>query len=145
MLKRPITYENFNDETVTEDFYFNLSKTELVKLDVQYEDGLGTHLVKVSRSENKKELLETFMDLILRSYGEKSADGKTFTKSDAMREAFSQTAAFDTLFIELTKNETTIAEFIIGVFPKEFQDDFKKKMVELSTESAEATPPTDTV
>lgn len=120
MLKHKITYTNFNDEEVTEDLYFNLAKNELVKMEVGGEDGsLRASIEKIMAAEDKLRLVEEFEKIILGAYGIKSEDGTRFIKTKQLREEFAQSAAYDALFGELITNETTVANFIIGIMPKD--------------------------
>jgi hypothetical protein len=119
MLKRDITYENFNGESITETFYFNLTKTELIKLEVDKEGGLQATIQRIIESKDNKSLIEEFQSIILMSYGTKSDDGKRFIKSEELREQFSQTAAYDALFMELATSDDAAAVFIKGVVPKD--------------------------
>ena len=133
MLIRPITYENFDGETVTETFHFNLSKSEIVELQVSYKEGLEAAIARIVRTEDKKKLIEEFKRIILLSYGERSEDGKRFVKNDELREAFSQTAAYDSLFIELATDDTAAADFIKGILPKDFAKEVEKQEVAVLT------------
>ena len=133
MLIRPITYENFDGETVTETFHFNLSKSEIVELQVSYKEGLEAAIARIVRTEDKKQLIEEFKRIILLSYGERSEDGKRFVKNDELREAFSQTAAYDSLFIELATDDTAAADFIKGILPKDFAKEVEKQEVAVLT------------
>lgn len=126
MLKRNITYTDFNGDEVSEIFYFNLTKSELVKLEVHYNDGLEGAIRRIIKTEDRKALIEEFQRIILLAYGEKSDDGKRFVKNDTIRDAFSQHAAFDTLFIELATNEQAAADFIKGVLPSDMQSEMDR-------------------
>lgn len=117
MLKREITYEDFNGDTVTDTVYFNLTRTEIVELQLTYDGGLEETIKKIIRSEDLQALIAEFKHIVLLSFGEKSADGKRFVKNDDIREAFSQTAAYDALFMELATNENAAADFIKGIIP----------------------------
>jgi hypothetical protein len=119
MLKRTITYEDFNDNQITEDFYFNMSKSELVELEVSYEKGFGETLQAIIEAKDHKQLITEFKKLILMAYGVKSPDGKRFIKNDELREEFSQTAAYNALFMELATDENAAASFIQAVIPKD--------------------------
>jgi hypothetical protein len=136
MLKRNITYEDFDGNTVTEVFYFNLSKTEIVELEVEYEGGLEKSIQRIIEAKDYEVLIREFQRLILLSYGVKSEDGKRFVKSDQLREEFKQTAAYDALFVELAADENAAADFFIGVVPKDLADGVR-------TELAATTLPTD--
>src|SRR5688572_27492135 len=111
MLKRTIKYENYDGEEVSEEFYFNLSKAELIEMEVEYQEGFTTMIQKVIEAQDRRELVKQFKDLVLRSYGVKSEDGKRFVKSDKLREEFSQTAAYSTLFMELATNDELATVF----------------------------------
>ena len=117
MLKRDITYEDFDGEKVTETFYFNLSKHELIELEVYKNEGMDAYIRRIIKTNDRKTLIEEFKKIILLAYGIRSEDGKRFIKNDEVREAFSQTAAFDELFMELATSDGAAAEFIKGVLP----------------------------
>jgi len=119
MLKRDITYEDFNGNTVTETFYFNISKPELVEMDVEYKEGMHAFLQKIIDTKDAKELIVQFKTLVLMAYGQKSEDGKRFIKNDQLREEFSQTAAYQALFMELATDDNAVALFIKGILPKD--------------------------
>lgn len=126
MLKRDITYEDFNGETVTETFYFNLTKTEIIQLQFGYEGGLEAAIRKIIESEDAKSLIEEFQKIVLAAYGVKSEDGKRFIKSEELRDEFKQTAAYDKLFMELATSEDAAAEFVKGVVPKDLTEELEK-------------------
>jgi len=138
MLKRDIKYVNFDDEEVTETFYFNLSKSELIEYESTYGGKFQDFMKTMIKSEDTQKLIQEFKKLILLSYGEKSPDGRRFVKSDTLREEFSQTAAYDTLFMELATNETLAAEFITSIMPSDMRQSVelsvvKKDFVEKTT------------
>jgi hypothetical protein len=119
MLKREITYEDYNGETVTETFYFNLAKSEIIELEVGYKGGLEETIKRIIAAEDNQKLIAEFKKLVLLAYGVKSEDGKRFIKSDALREEFSQTAAYDALFMELATDDGAAATFVTGIIPKD--------------------------
>lgn len=119
MLKRDIKYEDFNGVEVVEPFYFNLTRSEIVTLEVEETEGLRAMLQKMIDSQDNKNIWAKFKEIILLAYGEKSEDGKRFVKNDEIRENFSQTAAFDALLTELISNEEAASVFIIGIMPKD--------------------------
>jgi hypothetical protein len=120
MLKREVTYEDFDGNQVTDTFYFNLNRTELIEMEVGYEGGLQAALQRIIESKDNKNLIAEFKKIILQSYGMKSEDGKRFIKNDMLREDFQQTAAFDSLFMDLATNDNAAADFIKGILPKGF-------------------------
>jgi hypothetical protein len=129
MLKRDITYEDFNGDTITESFYFNLTRTEVIELEVGYEGGLEAALKRIVAAENREQLVREFKKIVLLSYGVKSEDGKRFIKNDKLREEFSQTAAFDMLFMDLATNDDSAATFVKGILPKDMAREVEKAEV----------------
>jgi hypothetical protein len=118
VLKKTITYENFNGETVSEDFFFHLSKAELVELEMSHEDGLSEALQRIVAAEDGKSIVAEFKNIILGAYGQKSPDGRRFIKNQTLREEFESTEAYSTLFMELVTDAGAAAEFVNGVIPK---------------------------
>jgi hypothetical protein len=119
VLKRNITYEDFDGNQVTDTFYFNLTRTEILDVELGYEGGMEEFITKVIAAEDLKTLIKEFKKIILLSYGERTPDGKRFIKSDRIREEFSQTAAYDALFMELATNDGSAADFVIGIIPRD--------------------------
>jgi hypothetical protein len=149
MLKHEISYTNFDDEKVTETFYFNISKSELVELDVEHQEGMYEWLQTMQKTNDKKTLFHEFKKIVLMAYGQKSPDGKRFIKNDELREEFSQSAAFEELFVQLMTDETVIATFIKGVLPKDLSEEVEKsqkaeQMAEAEKTLAQKTDPTTT-
>jgi hypothetical protein len=138
VLKRPITYEDFNGDTVTETFYFNLTKTELLNWQASVEGGMGAVLQRIIDTNDAHEIIKNMQDIILRAYGKKSDDGKRFIKSPEIREEFEQSAAYDALFMELSQSDDAAVTFLVGVMPKGFSEEAQK---ELAKEAATPTPP----
>lgn len=118
MIKWPITYTNYNDETVTEDFYFNLSRAEVLDMDISANGAYAAYLQGIVDKRDGKKLAEEFKHLILASYGEKSADGRRFVKSKELSEAFSQTEAYVELYMQLATDGDACQKFVQGIMPK---------------------------
>lgn len=136
MLKYPITYEDLDGNTVTESFYFNFTKTELIEMEVSEREGLQKVLERIVAAEDRKELVAQFKKLILSSYGVKSEDGKRFVKSETLRTEFSQHPAFDALFIKLATDANAGGDFVNGVMPRDLA-----KLIAEKTETSKATVP----
>lgn len=117
MLKKRITYVDYNGTERTEDFYFNLTKAEVTEMELSAEGGLTATLTRIVDSKDNKKIVEMFKDLVLKSYGEKSPDGKRFIKNQEIREAFSQTEAYSEIFMELAMDATAAAAFVNGIVP----------------------------
>jgi len=119
MIKKDISYEDFNGNHTTDTHYFHLGKSELIELEVEYEGGLYEAIERISAAEDHKQIVAIFKKLVLLAHGVKSADGKSFIKSDEARVAFSQTGAYDALFMELATDDKAGAEFIKGIMPSD--------------------------
>ena len=126
MLKKTITYVDYLGTTRTEDFYFNLSKTELSDMQMSVDGGLDSKLQKMLDAVNSREIYTTFVEIVLAAYGEVSPDGRYFIKEDEnghkLVDKFRRSPAYDVLMDEITQNETTIADFCTGIIPKEIKD-----------------------
>lgn len=109
MLKKQITYENFEGEKETKDFYFNLTKAELVEVVSKYPDDFTGYVKQISQSSNKEELVSMFRTIILKSYGVK--DGNTFKKTPELSEEFSHTEAYSELFMDLFSDVQKLIDF----------------------------------
>lgn len=118
MLKKAITYTDYEGNDRTEEFYFNLSKAELLEMELSTTGGLEKQINKIISSQDAPQIITMFKDIILKAYGEKSADGKRFIKSKELSDAFAQTEAYSELFMELATDADKAAEFINGIVPK---------------------------
>ena len=123
MLKKTITYTDYNGAERTEDFYFNLSKAEVMEMELSTAGGLAETIKKVVAAQDQPAIIKIFKDLILKAYGEKSLDGKRFKKNDELREEFAQTEAYSILFMELATDDKAAADFVNGIVPAEIAPD----------------------
>lgn len=134
MLKKTMTYTDYNGVERTEDFYFNLTKSEIVEWEYSTEGGMFALLDKLTKAKETTKIIDYFKELILKSYGEKSDDGKRFVKSEELSEAFTQTDAYDQLYMELFTNPSAASEFVKGILPQDMMKDFDKQIKELGLE-----------
>jgi len=118
MLKKTIKYTDYDGNEREEDFYFNLSKAELMEMELSQKGGIINLIERVVKEKDQPKILEIFKDLILRSYGQKSPDGKRFVKSQEVRDSFEQTEAYSELFMEIALDEDKAAAFVKAVAPK---------------------------
>ena len=125
MIKKTINYVDYDGNERTEDFYFNLSKAELVEMNLSTEGGLESMIKKIVAERNFPRIVELFKKIILKAYGEKSPDGKRFVKSEELSNAFSQTEAYSNLFMELAGDAELAANFINGVVPADLETSAK--------------------
>ena len=118
MLKKTIKYTDYEGNEREEDFYFNLTKAECVKLQLGTEGGLEKSLRKIVAEQDVPKIIPIFEQIILSAYGEKSPDGKRFVKSKELSEAFAQTEAYSDLFMELMSDADAAAAFVNGIIPQ---------------------------
>jgi hypothetical protein len=118
MLKKTITYVDYDGNERTEDFYFNLTKTEVAEIELSTNGGLAKALDKIVKEQDSKKVLELLKDIVLKAYGEKSIDGKRFIKTQELRDGFTQTEAYSELFMDLITNADMAATFINGIIPQ---------------------------
>ena len=118
MLKKTITFEDYNGVKRTEDFYFNLSKAEVIEMEMSTTGGLAEMIQNIVKAEDSAAIIKIFKDLILKAYGEKSPDGRKFEKKNGkLAEEFAETEAFSQLFMELATDADAAAEFVNGIVP----------------------------
>lgn len=132
MLKKTITYTDFNGVERTEDFYFNLNKAEIMEMELCTTGGLAEMIERVVAAKDTPTIVKIFKDLILKSYGHKSPDGKQFIKSEQISTDFSQTEAYSQLFMELATDADAAAKFVNGIVP----GDVSKKAQAISAPQA---------
>lgn len=121
MLKKTITYTDYNGVSRTEDFYFNLSKAEVMEMEMSTAGGLAEMINRIVATQDAPAIIKIFKDLVLKAYGEKSLDGKRFMKVDAdgkpLSIGFAQTEAYSNLFMELATDADAAAKFVNGIVP----------------------------
>ena len=118
MIKWPITYTDYNGETRTEDFYFNLNKAEVIEMELNANGAYSEVLKQMVDQKDGKSMAEVFKNMILKSYGEKSPDGRRFIKSREISEGFEQTEAYSDLYMLLLTDKDAQIKFIEGILPK---------------------------
>ena len=121
MLKKTIEYTDYNDVKRKEDFYFNLTKAEIMEMELSTTGGLAEMIQKIIDTQDTPQIIKLFKDLVLKAYGEKSADGKRFFKNDDIRDGFAQTEAYSELFMELATDANAAASFVNAIVPKDLE------------------------
>lgn len=123
MIKKTIIYTDYNGNERTEDAYFNLSKAEIMEMEMSTAGGFAETIQKIVKAQDSPAIIKIFKELILKAYGEKSADGRRFMKVDEngtpLNIAFSQTEAYSNLFMELATDADAASEFINGIMPSD--------------------------
>jgi hypothetical protein len=118
MLKKTLTYTDYEGVERKEDFYFNLNKAELLEMELSEKGGVQKLVERLIAEEDSKRIIELFKDLILKACGVKSPDGKRFIKTPEIRDAFSQSEAYVELFMELATNSDSAVAFVNGIMPQ---------------------------
>ena len=128
MLKKPVTFKDYdgNDKTIT--LYFHLNKFEWLELETYTKGGLIENLQTAIETGNAKKTIDILKKIILRAYGEKSEETGAFEKSDEIAIRFSKTDAFSELFYELAYNAEASQTFFLGLIPAELRDEAINKM-----------------
>ena len=128
MLKKTMTYTDYNGVERTEDFYFNLSKAELMEMELTTDGGYSNMVERIVNSKDFKSVVEVFKELLLKSYGVKSDDGKRFVKSSELSAEFEQSPAYSDLFMQLSTDSDAAADFIKGLIPADLSSEVAKVM-----------------
>lgn len=138
MLKKTITFTDYNGTERKEDFFFHLSKADILEW-VSSTDGdytIDEYLKRIYKEHNGKKIMETFKDLIYRSYGEKSLDGRQFIRTEEVKRKFMETEAYSVLFTELVTDAKKAAAFFNGIIPP----DLAKEISEIVKNNPDGIP-----
>jgi hypothetical protein len=117
MIKKTITYTDYNGVERTENFYFNLSKAEIMEMEMSTAGGMAESIQKIVDAKDAPAIIRVFKDLVLKAYGVKSDDGRRFMKSKELSEEFAQTEAYSQIFMELATDADAAAKFVNGIMP----------------------------
>lgn len=145
MLRIPITFENFDGQTVTEDHFFNITKSDFTELELRHhhEGGWTKKLEAVTNSNNGRLIMDTFKDILEMSYGIRSADGKRFIRGPEIFKEFTQTPAYDVLFMRIVTEPDFAATFIRGIVPQSLQNEAAQSTPAPQTPAAPSAPTPD--
>lgn len=125
MLKKTMTYTDYNGVERTEDFYFNITETEALEMEMGVDGGYAEMIQRIVNAKDVKTLIEIFKKFIFKAYGIKSEDGRQFIKSEEISKAFSETPAYNQLYMKLATDDKEAADFINAVMPKKKNNDTK--------------------
>ena len=117
MLKKTITYTDYNGVERTEDFFFNLTKAEIMEMEMGTTGGMAEMIQRIVDAQDAPAIIKVFKELILKAYGEKSPDGKRFMKSEEISKGFESTEAYSILFMELATDSDAASKFMNGIIP----------------------------
>lgn len=127
MLKKTITYTDYNGVERKEDFYFNLTKAEITEMELSTSGGFAEMIQRVIDAQDGPTIIKIFKDLVLKAYGQKTPDGKRFVKSEEISKEFSETEAYSILFMELATDAKAAADFVNGIIPADMKDAVAKE------------------
>lgn len=127
MLKKRIAYTDYNGTKREEDFYFNLSKAEIMEMEMSTTGGLTEMINRIIETQDAPSIIKVFKDIIMKSYGEKSPDGKRFVKTKELSEGFAQTEAYSVLFMELASDSEAASKFVNGIIPEDMAAEVAKQ------------------
>ena len=126
MYKKTMTYTDYNGVERKEDFYFNLTKAEIMEMEMTTTGGMAEMIQRIVDAQDAPAIIKIFKDLVLKAYGEKSADGKRFIKSQELSDAFAQTEAYSQLFMELATDAKAASEFVNAIVPADIAQQAQK-------------------
>ena len=131
MIAKTVKYKDFNGVEREEKYFFNLTEAEVTEMEHSVNGGLGESIKQIVAAQDTVQLIKIFKELLLKSYGEKSLDGKRFRKTDdkglPLSIAFSETEAFSKLFMELANDDVKAAEFVNGIMPSNLNEKLNEK------------------
>ena len=122
MLKKTITYTDYDGIERTEDFYFNFTEAELMEWQLVTNGGLTSYVQKIVDAKDQPRLITLFKELLLKAYGIKSDDGRRFIKSEKISEEFSQSPAYSILYMQLVTDDKLAADFVNGIIPAKLSE-----------------------
>lgn len=118
MYRKTVTFEDYNGVTRTEDHYFHLNEAEVMEMEMGIDGGLAEMIQRIVAAQSAPEIMKVFKEIVLKSYGQKSPDGRRFIKNEELRTEFSQTEAYSKIFMELATNTKEAIAFVNGIIPK---------------------------
>lgn len=128
MIKKTVTYKDFDGNERTEDFYFHLTEQELTEWELSIDGGLSGVLKRITKSTDTRKIMEIFKELLTRAYGVKTPDGRGFIKNQEVLDNFTCTQAFSDLYMELATNDKAASEFVNGVIPEHLMREARNEM-----------------
>lgn len=127
MFCKEIKYVDYNGNKKSKKLYFNLTKSELTEMDLTTVGGMRSFIERITDTDDQAELIKLFKELILKAYGVKSDDGERFIKGGEITQAFEQSMAYDTYFMQLATDEKEAIAFVNGIVPRDLVEAAKKE------------------
>lgn len=127
MIKKTVTYKDLNGKERTETFYFHYFESEIMDMEMSEEGGLAERIQRIIDAKDQASLLKVIKKFVIDAYGVKSDDGRRFTKSQEVKDAFVECPAYSKIYMELLTNDELAAEFVNKVVP----EDMAAKLAEI--------------
>ena len=124
MIKKTITYKDYNGIERTESFYFHFNEAEILDMEMSVEGGFAERVQKIIDAKEQTQLLKVIKKFVIDAYGVKDPEGRRFIKSDDVKNAFLECPAYSAIFMELVTNDEVAAEFVNGVIPEGMKEKF---------------------
>lgn len=125
MLKKTMQTVDFGGTERTETYYFNLTKAEIMEMQLGTEGGFVEMIHRIVDAKSQLELAEMFKKIICKSYGVLSPDGRKFIKNQAVLDDFMATQAFSDLYMELVGDDNKATAFFEGIMPEDMKNEEK--------------------
>lgn len=132
MIKRTVTYEDYNGEKRTETFYFHYTEAEILDMEMSEEGSFAERIQRIIDAKDKTALMKLIKKFVIDAYGVKSEDGKRFMKNDEVKAAFLESPAYSDIFMDMVTNDEIAAEFVNGVIPNTMKDRVAKLAIKKS-------------
>ena len=139
MIKKTLTYVDFNGQERTETFHFHFSETELLDMETSVDGGFSERVQRIVDAKDQGELLKILQKFVKDAYGVKSDDGRRFVKNEDVLAAFVESPAYPKIFMELLGDDKAAAEFVNGVVPADFKDRLEAMMAKQKTKALNIT------
>ena len=122
MIKKTITYTDYNGVKRTEDFFFNLSKAELIDMEFGVSGGFSELIKKIVDSNDTPSIMKCFKEIVLKAYGKKTDDGRRFIKSEELSKEFEQTEAYSEMIVDFIQHPDVAADFVTKIMPADLAE-----------------------
>ena len=121
MLKKTVTYTDYNGIERTEAFYFHYTEAETLDMEMSTEGGFAERIQKIIDAKDQVSLMKLIKKFVIDAYGIKSEDGKRFIKNDKVKTEFLESPAYSKIWMELVMDDEVAADFVNNVIPSDMK------------------------
>ena len=121
MLKKTVTYTDYNGVERTEAFYFHYNEAEILDMEMSTEGGFAERIQKIIDAKDQVSLMQVIKKFVIDAYGVKSEDGKRFIKNDKVKTEFLESPAYSKIWMELVMDDEVAADFVNNVIPSDMK------------------------